>query len=307
VLLVFQKEKRPLPVRLEADSKASTVIPVVREDVASPPEPKLDDELQSRGRFDGCSWVWYPEGNPAQSAPPGTCYFRKQLTVPGDRKIARAVFAGAADNGFTLFINGKDAGHSDDSGEGWRDPVELDVKSLLRPGMNQLAISAFNAGNQPNPAGLLGCLRVEFEQGGALVVRVDGSWRTSRDKLPDWIEASLNDSTWPLAKEVAQFGAGPWGNLDQRGLTLGPVKADPFFGHCEIPQDLSLANKRVYLEMDDPAPEVAARVTVNDQFAGGFIGKPSRLDVTRYLKPGVNAIRIEPFAPKTARMATYAP
>jgi hypothetical protein len=44
-------------------------------------------------------------------------------------------------------------------------------------------------------------------------------------------------------------------------------------------------------------------VTVNDQYAGGFIGKPFRLDVTKYLKLGAKQIAIEPFAPKSARLA----
>jgi hypothetical protein len=54
--------------------------------------------------------------------------------------------------------------------------------------------------------------------------------------------------------------------------------------------------------MDEIAPEEAARVTVNGSDAGGFIGRPFRLDVTRHLKHGVNAVKIEPFAPKSVRL-----
>ena len=57
--------------------------------------------------------------------------------------------------------------------------------------------------------------------------------------------------------------------------------------------------------MEEVAPETAARVTVNGQDAGGIIGKPLRLNVARYLKPGPNTIRIEPFAPKAARLMVY--
>ncbi len=57
--------------------------------------------------------------------------------------------------------------------------------------------------------------------------------------------------------------------------------------------------------MDELTPEAAASVTVNGAFAGGFIGKPLRLDVTRFLKPGSNTIRMEPFAPKSARLVVY--
>jgi hypothetical protein len=84
--------------------------------------------------------------------------------------------------------------------------------------------------------------------------------------------------------------------------TLSPVKADVFAGHCDIPAMFTPKTSHAYLEVDDLTPEAAARVTVNGGDAGGFIGKPFRLEVTRYLKPGSNAIRIEPFAPKSARV-----
>ena len=44
---------------------------------------------------------------------------------------------------------------------------------------------------------------------------------------------------------------------------------------------------------------------MNGADAGGVIGRPFRLDVTRHLRPGANEIRIEPFAPKEARLAVY--
>ena len=84
-----------------------------------------------------------------------------------------------------------------------------------------------------------------------------------------------------------------------------PVKAaDPFRGRATIPADVDLARCRVCLEMDD-LPGEAAAVTVNGQPAGGLIGRPLRLDITRYLKPGENTILIEPLAPKAARLAFY--
>jgi hypothetical protein len=83
------------------------------------------------------------------------------------------------------------------------------------------------------------------------------------------------------------------------------VSSDPFVGHCELPADLKLEQTRVFLEMDEIAPEEAARVTVNGQYAGGFIGKPLRLEVTRHVKSGTNTIVIEPFAPKNVRLTFY--
>jgi len=63
---------------------------------------------------------------------------------------------------------------------------------------------------------------------------------------------------------------------------------------------------RERLEMDSLEPEAAAKVTINENAAGGFIGQPLRLDITPHLKPGRNTIAIEPFAPRGARLAVYA-
>ncbi len=110
----------------------------------------------------------------------------------------------------------------------------------------------------------------------------------------------------------------PTPDLKRKPLTLSPVKAaDPFRGRVTIPADVHLLhcsyssyahveNTRatICLEMDD-LPGEAAAVTVNGQRAGGLIGRPLRLDITRYLKTGENSIVIEPLAPKAARLAFY--
>ena len=83
------------------------------------------------------------------------------------------------------------------------------------------------------------------------------------------------------------------------------MTANPFIGSCEIPADLDLSKSRVLLEVDDLTPEAAASVTVNGQPAGGFIGRPLRLNITRFLKSGDNTIRIDPFRPKSARLVVY--
>ena len=63
--------------------------------------------------------------------------------------------------------------------------------------------------------------------------------------------------------------------------------------------------KKLNLEMSEPAPEAAAHVTVNGKYAGGFIGRPCRVDVTDLLKPGMNEFNILPFASATVRLAIY--
>ena len=251
VLLVFQPEPRELPPRITAGSPPSgIVIPLTRDPVSPPPEPTLKDESPLAQLFKQTSWVWYPEGAPAESAPPGPCYFRRQLQLPPHRPITEAVFTGTADNRFELFVNGAEVGGSDASAEGWRHPVTLDVREHLRPGVNQFALAAVNASNQPNPAGVLGVLEVRFAQGDPLFIRLDPQWRTTRNLEPGWTAVGHDDSGWLPAAEIAAFGSGPWGRLNTSRLTLSPVKADPFVGHGELPADLDLARSRVFLETE---------------------------------------------------------
>ena len=72
-----------------------------------------------------------------------------------------------------------------------------------------------------------------------------------------------------------------------------------------LPADIGLSTSRVYLQLDGLTPEVAASIAINGAHAGGFIGKPFRLAVTRFLKSGANTIRIEPFSPRSAELVVY--
>ncbi len=308
-LIVFQDEAGPLPARCAPDEVAPRhVIRLVR-DESPPPSPSVPESIDAITQaLHECAWIWYPEGNPARSAPVGTRYFRTQLTLPIDRAVTKATFAGTADNSFALFVNGRDVAHSSDGVETWRDIVEQDITDALQLGLNQLALSATNApgdASPASPAGAIGALLVEFERGPALTIRLDESWKAANTKQPAWRDLDFDDSTWPAATTVAHFGDGPWGSVGSTGLTLSPVIADPFCGHAVLPAGLDLSSTSVYLEMAGIAPEAAARISINGQDAGGFISGPLRLDVTRHLKAGRNTIRIEPFAPTSAWLALY--
>jgi hypothetical protein len=303
-LLVFQPKPRALPPRLDpASSAGRKTVLVTRDPTPAQAEPQPPIGSDPALALRGCSWTWYPEGDPAQAAPPGTRYFRKQITIPAGAKIRKAAFAGTADNSFTLLVNGQPAGQSDDSAEGWRNPVALDVTTSLHAGLNQLAIAAVNGGEKPNPAGLIGRLTVELEFSAPLTERVGQTWKTSNEKSEHWAEAGFDDRAWVAAREFLPFGGSPWGMLAGQ-ITLSPVQADPFLGHCDLPQ-ADLNEARVYLELGALAPETAARITVNGNSVGGFISKPARLEITRHLKPGPNTFRIEPFAPESARLVIY--
>ncbi|HRZ16776.1 MAG TPA: rhamnosidase, partial [Candidatus Hydrogenedentes bacterium] len=95
------------------------------------------------------SWIWGQEASPETAAAVGTRYFRMSLAVPEDLLSAVCVFS--ADNSGTLFVNGEKMGQCSD----FRGAVVSDITKRLQPGANTLAVSVSNAGEGPNPAGLL--------------------------------------------------------------------------------------------------------------------------------------------------------
>jgi hypothetical protein len=90
-----------------------------------PPETLSDSITKSQ-------WIWYPEGNPAQSAPTGTRYFQRIIHVDGSKELKSATAAVAADNSFTLWINGKKVSESDN----FNVTVNTRIESFLNRGAN---------------------------------------------------------------------------------------------------------------------------------------------------------------------------
>ncbi len=157
------------------------------------------------------AWIWFPEGSPAEDAPPGACCFRRTFELPAGRAIRRAELQATADDLLTVYLNG----HSLGKHAGWNVVRQFDVPvARLAPGKNVLAIRGENGPAPPkNPAGLVCRLEITFADGETLAIDSDDSWRTSRDEAPDWTAAKFDDSAWPRAVRAAPYGGGPWGTL----------------------------------------------------------------------------------------------
>ncbi len=63
----------------------------------------------------------------------------------------------------------------------------------------------------PGPAGLVGKLIVEFDEGEPIIEKIDTSWKTALQELPNWTSAKFDDSRWQPAVQVAKMGESPWG------------------------------------------------------------------------------------------------
>ncbi len=140
------------------------------------------DNGEKTNDFGGATWIWFPEGNPAERAPVCTRYFRRVFELPEDEATGSANIEITADDQFDFFINGRQAG----KGDGWGAPKTIAVGAFLKPGKNVLAVEARNVGNDPNPAGLIAKLKIEFKQGTFFTLNTDGNWESATNSEAGW-------------------------------------------------------------------------------------------------------------------------
>lgn len=248
-------------------------------------------------------WIWFPEGKPQQAAPPGRRYFRRSLTVPQGTTIVKARCFMAADNQFELSVNGKMVG----TGHSFQHAGVYELHEHLRPGRNVLAVAVVNTGGQPNPAGLIGALRVELAEQRPLIVRTDSTWRTSPQDPTGWKTAQFDDSNWKTAQYIGPYGMAPWGQVtvsdEQRRLPARMLRRE-----FSLKQKVRRATVYIcglgYYEL-----HVGGRKVGDHVLDPALSEYPKRVfyvtyDVTDKLQPGDNAIGVmlgggRYFAPRT--------
>jgi hypothetical protein len=166
------------------------------------------------------SWIWYPEGRPAEDAPAEPRFFRRRFDVPAD--VRAAELRVAADDACEVFVNGARVGAHDT----WRKAVVFAVGKMLVRGGNLLAVRAENRpAPGKNPAGLIARLTVTLADGRELIVVSGDTWRAEKRERPGWQRVALDDSAWKAAIVAAPFGGGPWGKIP--GLESPAVDDDP--------------------------------------------------------------------------------
>jgi len=89
---------------------------------------------------------------------------------------------------------------------------QIEIPLDLLNKQNVIAVSGFNGGEIPNPAGLLFALRLAYTDGSTQVINSDESWKTTADTLvEDWIEPSYDDEGWKTAWRSGSLERSYWG------------------------------------------------------------------------------------------------
>jgi hypothetical protein len=153
------------------------------------------------------NWIWYPEGNPASSAPPSQRFFHRVFALDGGQRVTAAELEMTADNAFRVWVNGQLALQ----GDNFHTVYRADISSLLHHGDNVLGVVATNGADNDNPAGLIGALEIRFEDGRRRDVVTDGTWLSANGMdAADWYTREKVDERWTAAQELGAFNMPPW-------------------------------------------------------------------------------------------------
>ncbi len=243
----------------------------------------------AKAPLESARWIWFPEGNPANSAPKGDRFFARWLDLPSDAALKSALLCMTVDDQFTVYVNGQEAGKSSGQTDAWKELKKFDVKDRLKPGRNLLAVKAFN---NANAAGFIARLEVQLETGAPVAVTTDKSWKAYSAAPDNWPQAGMAETGAQAAREVAKLGEGPWRD------TLSGAKA---LGQCPHFRKVARLDKpirqaRLYATaLGVYEFSINGRRVGNDYFNPGWTDYKKRVqyhtsDVTELLRQGLNTL-----------------
>jgi len=143
-------------------------------------------------------WIWE-----AKTADKQTCRLWRSFAIPANTSVSHATLRITVDNGYRLFLDGREIGRGSD----WRTITEYDVTWLLSPGRHALAVEAFNDRLE---AGLIFGLDIQLVDQRAMEIVSDDNWRVVPNTLRNWADETYASSDWPRATVVGVMHQHPW-------------------------------------------------------------------------------------------------
>ena len=158
-------------------------------------------------------WIWASTAADGKVPAAGeTMLLRKSFQL--NSQPLRAVVMTTCDNGFTLFVNGRQAEQGDD----WSQPKVTSLQGQLKKGENTLAVIATNGGAGPNAAGLFLECRIEMQDGTRITIASDAAWEYT-DRVPAVREGRLAAGKGPWQPVTVVPALQVWSDaVNQQGL-----------------------------------------------------------------------------------------
>lgn len=175
---------------------------------AEPPPASLNWVFEATNHLG--KWIWDTNTLDKQ-----TCRFWKAFDIPSGAKTASAILRITVDNGYSLFLDGREIGRGSD----WRTVTEYDVTRLLNPGRHRLAIEGFNDRLE---GGLIFGLHIQLVNQQIIEVVSDDSWLVVPDIKRNWTARKTALPGWHRAIVIGPIHHHPW-EIWPFGLTSGPA------------------------------------------------------------------------------------
>ncbi|KAJ6451769.1 bacterial alpha-L-rhamnosidase-domain-containing protein [Mycena sanguinolenta] len=212
-------------------------------------------------------WIWTPEADPP-NAPPGNYAFRRTYVSPSGKNAASATIIITVDDLFTLYVNGAGVASSPNLTNGWQSAQIVHVPHL-NASSNLFAVLGTNApnGDPTNPAGLLAAIQITFDDGTYDIFTSDSTtWHTTASIPADFQSPGLDDSDWPFAVSLGQYGVDPW---DTQVLLAAPAPTTPtlttanwIWASEPNPPDAPVGNVAFRRTFPSPAGKEAVSATI---------------------------------------------
>ncbi|KAG6916048.1 hypothetical protein DXG01_008672 [Tephrocybe rancida] len=176
------------------------------------------------------SWIWTLEANSPQ-APAGDRAFRRTYRPPGTSPSVFADVIMTVDNQFSLFVNGIYVGGAQDEFS-W--PVAQRFNVSLNPGTTVFAVRGTNVldseTGRDTIAGVLAAIEITHSDGSTAILTSDNNWLANKVIPTDFEQPHTDDSAWPEAHVIAQFGTPLW---------PVPVTVPALFTAVNVPSSIS--------------------------------------------------------------------
>jgi signal transduction histidine kinase len=156
-------------------------------------------------------WIWDPETHDKQ-----TVRFWRAFTIPPQATVSMATIYITVDNGYRLFLDGREIGQGSD----WKTVSEYRVESLLKPGEHVLSVEAFN---ERLAAGLIFALNIEMPGKPPLEITSDESWQVVPLDEKRWMTEREVQAGWHAAVVVGKAGVAPWKPWPYAIVSLPPL------------------------------------------------------------------------------------
>ncbi|KAJ7210801.1 hypothetical protein GGX14DRAFT_394426 [Mycena pura] len=160
------------------------------------------------------TWIWTDVIPPSGILPVGPRAFRQTFSSAPGQVPATANIVIAADNQYTLYVNGVNIGN------GTSNKIAQHYTVNFATGPTEIVLAVLANNTDVSVAGLLVEMEVNMQPSGPAsctagsFVLTDAGWKSTKGDIPAGFEQpEFDDSAWPPADAGGLYGAAPWGNL----------------------------------------------------------------------------------------------